>query len=343
MTNSSDIGAIKLGLRLGDERFYRYIRAFGLGQATGIELPGEERGLTRPPERWTKSSVGAISMGQELGATAIQMALATNVIASGGLWHRPRIVRQMFHQGQPSSLTLESTVQASGQTKTRPFVESRRVLSPETALQVRRMLEQVVLSGTGKAAHLKGYTSAGKTGTAQKYDPNTGTYSRTDYVASFIGFAPVSNPVITIAVILDSAVGLHQGGQISAPLFKRVAEQVLAYLEVPPEFAVGKEPAPRIDPAQVSDFAPQSEFETQKPAPASVAQEGKAEATAVVDLEGARTAPDFLGKTARAVAEQALVQGLEVELVGSGVAREQVPPPGGRLLPGRKIAVKFAR
>lgn len=282
-------------------------------------------------------------MGQELGATAIQMALATNVIASGGLWHRPRIVRQMFHQGQPSSLTLESTVQASGQTKARLPVESRRVLSPETALQVRRMLEEVVLSGTGKAAHLKGYTSAGKTGTAQKYDPNTGTYSRTDYVASFIGFAPVNNPAITIAVILDSAVGLHQGGQISAPLFKRVAEQVLAYLEVPPEFPVGKEPAPKIDPSQVSDFAPQSEFETQKPAPASVAQEGKAEATAVVDLEGARTAPDFLGKTARAVAEQALVQGLEVELVGSGVAREQVPPPGGRLLPGRKIAVKFAR
>ena len=191
MSHSSDVGAIKLGLRLGDERFYRYIRAFGLGQATGIELPGEERGLTRPPERWTKSSVGAISMGQELGATALQMAMATNVIASGGLWYRPRIVRQVFHQGQPSSLTLETTVQASGQTRPRP-VESRRVLSPETALQVRRMLEEVVLAGTGPAARLKGYTSAGKTGTAQKYDPNTGTYSKTDYVASFIGFAPVN-------------------------------------------------------------------------------------------------------------------------------------------------------
>lgn len=284
-------------------------------------------------------------MGQELGATALQMAAATNVIASGGKWYRPRIVREIFRQTAPRGSALETTVQAAG-TVERPHLppEGHRVISAETALHVRKMMEEVVLSGTGTQAHLRGYTSAGKTGTAQKYDPNTGTYSKTDYVGSFIGFAPVNNPIITIAVILDSAVGLHQGGQVSAPLFKRIAEKVLAHMEVPPELPTAPERVAKVDPSQVSDFAEEPAQETApRSKPSLSSKEAPVKGTAVLDLEGAVKAPDFLGKTVRAVAQEAMSKGWEVEIVGSGIAREQIPPPGGSLPPGRKITVKFAR
>src|ERR1700678_4038710 len=221
LAESSDVGAIKIALRLGEDRFYKYIRAFGFGQRTGIELPGETRGLTKPVSRWSKVSIAAISMGQEIGISPIQLSALISTFANDG----GGIARRM----------VAGPVPASGSPQTVAFHpgNSRRVISSFTAAEMRSMMQKVVLEGTGRKAILEGYTSAGTTGTAQKVDPNTGAYSKTKYIGSFAGFAPVNNPQIVVAVILDSAVGLHQGGQVAAPVFKRISQQVLEYLHVP--------------------------------------------------------------------------------------------------------------
>src|ERR1700730_16382604 len=235
LAESSDVGAIKVALRLGDERFYKYIRAFGFGQQTGIELPGETRGLTKPVERWSKVSIGAISMGQEIGISPLQLVSLISTIANDGLHVPPRIVAGTV----PAAATVSGTTapqnapQNTLQTVGFQPAEGTRVISTLTAAQMRQMLQSVVPHGIGGKAILEGYSSAEKTGTAQKVDPATGAYSKTKYVGSFAGFAPVNNPQIVVAVILDSAVGLHQGGQVSAPVFRRVAQQVLEYLHVP--------------------------------------------------------------------------------------------------------------
>jgi cell division protein FtsI (penicillin-binding protein 3) len=221
LAESSDVGAIKIALRLGEDRFYKYIRAYGFGQQTGIELPGETRGLTKPVSRWSKVSIAAISMGQEIGISPMQLAGLISTFANDGVWVAPRI------------LTGRVAPQATPQTVAFHPGNSRRVISSYTAAEMRSMMQKVVLEGTGRKAILEGYSSAGKTGTAQKVDPATGAYSKTKYIGSFAGFAPVNNPQIVVAVILDSAVGLHQGGQVSAPVFRRVAQQVLEYLHTP--------------------------------------------------------------------------------------------------------------
>jgi len=225
IAESSDVGAIKVALRLGDERFYKYIRAFGFGQQTGIELPGETRGLTKPVERWSKVSIGAISMGQEIGISPLQLVSLISTIANDGVHVPPRIVA--------GTLSPKTAPQNTPQTIAFQPAEGTRVVSSLTAAEMRQMLQGVVLHGTGRKAILEGYSSAGKTGTAQKVDPATGLYSKTKYVASFAGFAPINDPQIAVVVILDSAVGLHQGGQVSAPVFQRIMQQVLEYQHVP--------------------------------------------------------------------------------------------------------------
>jgi len=221
LAESSDVGAIKVALRLGDERFYKYIRAFGFGQQTGIELPGETRGLTKPVERWSKVSIGAISMGQEIGISPLQLISLISTIANDGVHVPPRVVAgTIMPQSTPQTIAFQPA-------------EGTRVVSSLTAAEMRQMLQGVVLHGTGRKAILEGYSSAGKTGTAQKVDPATGLYSKTKYVASFAGFAPINDPQIAVVVILDSAVGLHQGGQVSAPVFQRIMQQVLEYMHVP--------------------------------------------------------------------------------------------------------------
>ncbi len=183
LAESSDVGAIKIALRLGEERFYKYIRAFGFGQHTGIELPGETRGLSKPLNRWSKVSIGAISMGQEIGVTPLQLVGMISTIANDGIWVAPRIVAGTTEpRGTPQMVAFHPGVQ-------------RRVISPMTAAQMKQMMQGVVLHGTGKKAILEGYSSAGKTGTAQKVDPATHAYSHTKYVASFAGFAPINDPV----------------------------------------------------------------------------------------------------------------------------------------------------
>ena len=221
LAKSSDVGAIKIALRLGNDRFYKYIHGFGFGTRTGIELPYETRGLAKPASAWSKVSIGAISMGQEIAVTPIQLAAMVSTIANDGVWVAPHIVAGVTPpQDSPQTITFHPT-------------EERRAISTTTAALMKQMLQGVVLHGTAKKAILEGYSSAGKTGTAQKFDREKKMYSRTQYIASFAGFAPVNNPAITVIVVLDSPEGEHHGGMVGAPVFQRVAQPVLEYLHTP--------------------------------------------------------------------------------------------------------------
>src|SRR2546423_8355166 len=222
LAKSSDVGAIKIALRLGAPKFYDYIRAFGFGAPTGVDLPGEGKGLLHRLENWSAISIGSVSMGQEIGVTPIQLITAVSAIANGGVLVKPHVVREI-KRGEAARASEDPTEP----------VEPKYVIRPQTAATLRLLMERVVLNGTGPLARLDGWSAAGKTGSAQKIDPTTGGYSRTQLIASFTGFAPISSPAVTILVSLDSPVGQREGGQVAAPVFKRVAEQVLAYLDVP--------------------------------------------------------------------------------------------------------------
>jgi cell division protein FtsI (penicillin-binding protein 3) len=394
LAESSDVGSIKIALRLGEERFYKYIRAFGFGQQTGIELPGETRGMTKPVSRWSKVSIAAISMGQEIGISALQLSALISTFANDGVWVAPRI--------------LAGTVKPQGSLQTVSFHPgpSHRVISSYTAAEMRSMMQKVVLEGTGRKATLEGYTSAGKTGTGQKVDPATGAYSKTKYIASFAGFAPLNNPEIVVVVILDSAVGLHQGGQVSAPVFHRVAQQVLEYLHTPHDLPLAPNhqlllasrekdkdkdleegtpdhPGEPIETADVSEEAANSSKPSvaRAPTPAIAGSEGNvvqaamrqaepvasasapsdqppskspgtsfaqpklpSSGTVVLDVEqGGIEVPLFIGKTVRGAVEAAQDAGLELEAVGSGVARQQSPPAGTHVAAGAHVTVQFGR
>ena len=395
LANSSDVGAIKVALRLGDERFDHYIRAFGFGRQTGIELPGETRGLAKPVSRWSKVSIGAISMGQEIGVSALQLISMISTIANDGVYTPPRLVAGSVDSGKNSDGRLQQVVFHPG--------EQHRVISTLTAAEMKKMLEGVVLYGTGTRALLDGYTVAGKTGTAQKIDPRSGTYSRTNYIASFAGFAPVNNPAISVEVILDSPLGDHEGGGASAPVFARVAQGTLEYLNVPhdaeindrrrqtlhasvkPEDTNDSSPDRLGDTTAIADNAPtDNEAETSAQSSASAANTAKPAAahvmtaslkvknknsdqaaqtmaqqltpvtpaanssppprgTVIVDIGGGAVAPSLLGLPVRTALETAQQAGIEIDIVGSGVAREQFPPPGARLAPGAHVSVRFAR
>jgi cell division protein FtsI (penicillin-binding protein 3) len=385
LQKSSDVGAIKLGLRLGDQRMDQYIRAFGFGTQTGLELPGETRGMAKPASRWTKSSIGSISMGQEVGVSSVQLVSMVSTIANDGIYTPARIVA--------GSIAPRATLQ----TVVFKPAQQRRVVSSLTAVEMKKILEEVVLFGTGKKAILDGYTSGGKTGTAQKIDPATGRYSATKYIASFAGFAPVAQPAITISVMLDSPQGGHHGGDVGAPLFGRVAQQVLAYMNVPhdadiknpqrlmlrasakeSDFSEGSpdrlsgdveiadasiEPEPPgttaampVDTKKQADRAkliaasftpakqPAVAVTKAEPAPAPpVPQPAPTRGTVILDAGGGPTAPSLIGKSVRAAIESAQDAGVEIYVVGTGVARVQSPAAGERVPPGTRVVVKFAR
>lgn len=219
---SSNIGAAKTGMALGDQRLYRYLQAFGFGQKTEIDLPGEAGGLVKPPKEWGRRSLASISMGQEIGVTPIQMVSAVAALANGGVLMKPYVVSEV-RDAQGKSLR-----QILPQVK-------RRVVSPETARTVTSILEGVVTDGTGAKAAIPGFRVAGKTGTAQKIDPRTGAYSSTLFVGSFVGFVPADNPRLAMIVVIDEPQGEAWGGTVAAPVFRRVGEQVLNYLGVSSE------------------------------------------------------------------------------------------------------------
>jgi len=396
LAESSDVGSIKIALRLGEDRYYKYIRAFGFGQQTGIELPGETLGMTKPPSRWSKVSIAAISIGQEIGISAIQLAGLISTFANDGVYVPPRIVA--------------GTLPPQGELQTVAFhpAESHRVISSYTAAEMRSMMEKVVRDahGTGRRAILEGYSSAGKTGTGQKVDPATGAYSKTKYVGSFAGLAPVNNPQIVVAVILDSAVGPHQGGQVAAPVFRRISQQVLEYLHVPHDLPLAPQhqlllaqskmkdkdkdleegtpdhPGEPLETAEVNSDSTDSAKTpsvARAPTPATAGAEShvvqaamrepvsttsnvqespaktvdaRPEApsklpstgTVVLDVEqGGIEVPSFVGKTVRGAVEAAQDAGLQLDAVGSGVARQQSPAPGTHVAAGARVTVQFGK
>ena len=240
---SSDVAAIKLALKIGPDRFYQYIRGFGFGARSSVELPGETRGLLRPVSRWGPSSIGSIAIGQEIAVTPLQLVTMVSTIANGGVYLPPHILMQdQPVSGGPSAEKVAATEAKpefvanpvrTGEDLPDPLPPgAHRVMSTLAAAEMRKMMEGVVLFGTGKQAQLDGYSSGGKTGTAQKIDPVTHTYSKTMHIASFAGFAPVNNPAISVAVVLDSPKGAYYGADVSAPVFAEVAQQVLEYLGV---------------------------------------------------------------------------------------------------------------
>jgi cell division protein FtsI (penicillin-binding protein 3) len=238
LEESSDVAAVKLALKIGPDRFYEYIRNFGFGARSGAELPGETRGLLRPVNRWGGSSIGSIAIGQEIGVTPLQLVSMVSTIANGGVYLPPRVLMpgQVDGAGRekaPAAQTAPMPFKPGGELPNPLPTGARRVLSTLTAAQMRKMMEGVVLFGTGKPAQLNGYSSGGKTGTAQKIDPATHLYSKTMHIASFAGFAPVNNPVISVVVVLDSPKGAYYGTAVSAPVFAEVAQQALEYLGVP--------------------------------------------------------------------------------------------------------------
>jgi cell division protein FtsI (penicillin-binding protein 3) len=343
LAQSSDVGAIKIAVRLGAPRFYEYIRAFGFGSPTGVDLPGESKGLLHRLENWSAISIGSVSMGQEIGVTPIQLITAVSAIANGGLLIKPHVVQQIKRGEQvlPTRASLSAA-------------EPKRVIRPETAATLRRLMEGVVLKGTGKLAHLDGWTAAGKTGSAQKIDPATGRYSPTQLIASFTGFAPINNPAVTILISLDSPVGLREGGQVAAPVFKRIAEQVLSYLDVPRDVPLN----PRLiqatykrqmagEATALEDFSP-TDFSGQPDAPPTASNQAEPEPKShapevamAADEGGDISVPDFSGKTMREVTEMCLHLGLEPLLVGSNLAVEQHPEAGTQVWRGAKVTVQF--
>jgi len=235
-----------------------------------------------------------------------------------------------------------------------PQQQPRRVIRETTAATMRRMLEGVVLNGTGKRARLDGYTSAGKTGTAQKFDITTGHYSTHQLIASFVGFAPINTPAVTIFVQLDSAVGMHEGGQIAAPTFKRIAQQVLAYLDVPHDIAVpssvlqaNRQHQNDQDLSDVTDFNPvQADGDAAAMDEVPVVSEqvrGPVAPTAELAEGEGIPVPQLQGRTVREVTEQCMKLGLSPVLVGTGVAVEQSPEPAATVRRGGRITVRFTR
>jgi cell division protein FtsI (penicillin-binding protein 3) len=234
LEHSSDVGAAKMALKVGSDKFYKYIRGFGFGERSGIELPSETRGLLRPPRKWGSTSILSLAIGQEVGVTPVQLVTMVSSIANGGVYMPPHILLQSTDEMKGDARLKPAAFHPQNQLPTQLPDGAHRVIRELTAAKMRAIMEGTVVEGTGKNAQLNGYSSAGKTGTAQKVDPVTHTYSHTKLVASFAGFAPVSSPAISIAVVIDTpTVGSRYGAETSAPVFREVAQQVLEYLEVP--------------------------------------------------------------------------------------------------------------
>lgn len=329
LAESSNIGAIQIGLRVGPKNLYEYIKRFGFGATTGIPLPAESTGVFRKLNRWGTTSLASIAMGHEITTTPVQLAQACSVIANGGLLIKPRIV-----------------VQAPGT----PSETPQRVLRPETVTTMRRMMEGVVVlpTGTGRRARLEGYTSGGKTGTAQIFDVKTHHYTHA-YNASFMGFAPVTNPALVIVVTLNGTSGGKgaYGGPVAAPVFKAIATEALRILDVPrdlpdaPSAGESNETA-----AEESDDLAIADLGSDGPNVVEEQAAGGAPVLAAAadpEVADGPKVPNFRGKTMRAVLEQASSMGLPIMLAGSGVARGQAPPPGSVLHRGERIRVQFSR
>ncbi len=423
LEHSSDVGAAKMALKLGNQKFYDYMRGFGFGDRSGIELPSETRGLLRSPKKWGATSILSMAIGQEIGVTPVQLVTMVSTIANGGVYMPPHVLLQSTDEMKGDPRLMPAAFRPSNQLPATLPDGAHRVITEMTSAKMRMMMQGIVTEGTGKEAALNGYSAAGKTGTAQKIDVVTHTYSHTKLVASFAGFAPVSSPAISIAVVIDTpTVGASKyGGAVSAPVFADVAQQVLEYLGVPHDQPLKTKKDLLMAKKDVVDDAPSEStadlnamFDDVNNLPADdplrtqasaamvepsekpvVAEETRAAGSsqgvlnllpskvvaafqasggtssgmanadaasehlsapqagsrpqvkdkgAVVVSAGLRVpVPSFEGAALRTVVEGADSVGLRVQAVGSGLAREQVPPAGTMVPAGTEVVVRFTR
>jgi cell division protein FtsI (penicillin-binding protein 3) len=376
--------------------------------------------LLAPTKRWSGSSIGSIAIGQEVGVTPIQLVTMVSAMANGGVYLPPHIL--MERSGGTAGKLRPVAFHPRAELPDPLPPGAHRVVSTMTAAQMRKMMEGVVLFGTAKnIARLNGYTSGGKTGTAQKIDVLTHRYSKTKYIASFVGIAPLNNPAISVAVIIDSPQGNHYGNVNAAPVFREVAQEALEYLGVPHDTALtpqndlsktqsepemeeapseptgdldklfaevnnlpaddplrgtvtGQQPVPSAanEPASSPSSGPDQPQAMPPPAPPATslhrspaipvhAPEAKPEPPSleeaavatpephvsghgiVVTAANRVGVPSFLGEPLRVAVETAGTAGLALQIVGSGIAREQVPAPGSMVPPGTEIVVRFSR
>ena len=314
IVKSSNVGAIKIGLRLGPERLGRYINRFGFGQTLLPDFKGENPGIVWNPAKLDASALASVSMGYQVGVTPLQMATAVSSIANGGTLYEPRVVRATIADGQRVEI---------------PHKALRRTVSERTAAQLTAIMEGVVEEGTGKAARIPGYTVAGKTGTAHKLVD--GRYSPSEYNASFVGFVPSRKPALTIIVLIDSPHGNgYTGGAVAAPVFKRIAEAALRQLGVGPTVNA---PPPVLVAANTMD----PETVTTRPISLPVA------ANPSSDLARDGLMPDLHGLSARDALRALTRLGMAARLTGDGFVLEQAPAAGTPLTPGSACALKLGR
>jgi cell division protein FtsI (penicillin-binding protein 3) len=329
LAKSSNVGAIQIGLKVGERGLLEYVRRFGFGKRTGLPLPAESPGTVRDLKYWGKTSIGSVAMGHEISTTSVQLAQACSVIANGGVLVRPRLVLKRQKPG--------------GKPENEPEEPPLRILKPETAITMRQMMEGVVLHGTGKAARLPGYTSGGKTGSAQIFDRAAKRYTHL-YNGSFVGFAPVTNPSVVIAVTLNGT--KLYGGVVASPVFKNIAIETLRLLDVPHDIPETALPEPAIEDdandVAIAEFSqPPDDLPSAPVAPAAAPAVPTAPQATTIMVAAGPAVPSFQGKTVRAVLEESLAAGVPVDVIGSGVARGQAPPPGSRLGPGERVRVQF--
>lgn len=313
---SSNIGAVKMGERLGYAKFYDYLKAFGFGARTGVNLPGEREGFVRPVAQAKPIDQATTFFGQGMTTTSLQLAMAMAAIANGGKLMRPYVVKAILDASG-------DVVEEAG-----PKVV-RRVVSERTAKRVAEILEGVVSEeGTAEKAAIEGYACAGKTGTSQKVDPRTKAYSRTKYVATFVGFAPADRPRLVILVMVDEPKGLAYGGLVAGPAFSELGSWTLNYLRVDPQIKeVKKRGAPQAGVLEVAR---------------ELYEEHKEEALERIPLQlKAGLAPDFTGLSMREVLRESRSFDLNVALEGSGFAYKQSPRAGSRLSKKKEITVSF--
>jgi cell division protein FtsI (penicillin-binding protein 3) len=336
---SSNVGAIRIGMQVGYKNLYEYIRRFGFGSRTGVQLPAEAPGLLRPLKRWQPTTIGSIPMGHELAVTSVQLAQAGSVIANGGFLVHPTIIAwERSHDG------VKQTIE-------RPAPP--RVLKPNTVKLMRSMMRSVVTEegGTGHHIHVPGYAFAGKTGTAQIYDYAHRIYTHR-YNASFIGFAPLESPSVLVVVTISGTTGIAgYGGQAAGPVFENVMQTAMQRLGIardqPQDIdeLMAKEKAAAKDEKNKPKDTDDVTLAQLNPPTAEEMEQASGNTgneQLVADSDAAKV-PNFVGKTVQDVMQEATATGVEVDLFGDGMARAQSPVAGAVLLPGEHISVRFAR
>jgi cell division protein FtsI (penicillin-binding protein 3) len=312
IVHSSNVGAIKIGFRVGTERLSRYVQRFGFGRVVSPDFPGENPGIVWDATKWTDSALASVSMGYQVGVTPLQMVTAVGAVANGGELIEPRVIRAVYRDNRRYEV--------------RPKIV-RRAISTDTAASLTTIMEGVVEEGTAKAAQIPGFTVAGKTGTAAKL--LDGRYSHSDYNGSFVGFVPSRNPALAIIVVLDSPHGPHGyfGGAVSAPVFKRIAEASLRYLGIAPTL----NPMPPVLMARRG--APLETAVAELPQPPVL--------SLVADTPG--TVPDLRGLSAREAVHRLVKLGLSARLSGNGFVVSQDPQPGTALEAGGVCRLQLNR